>query len=254
MKSRHLELLAAIEKHREIKLSRLVETTGASETTIRRNIRELENAGRVIRTFGSVRMAPSQSLVEQIFSNRAQQMHLQKQAIAKEAAALVQPGMMVAIDAGSTAWYVARLLKTKAPLTVITSAIAPLEELGNIPGITFFLVGGRYLPENLSFMSADTVDKFQQIHADIAFVGFEALNCGRGAFGASRAGANVGAVIAGCANRRILVGDSSKIEASMPFLIVQPDQIDVVITDDGVDAKIRQQLTQEPYKMIYAAN
>ena len=253
MKTRHSELLAAIEEHREVKLSRLVETTGASEATIRRDLQKLEDAGRVVRTFGGARMAPSRSLVDQAFGNRTLIMRRQKQAIAKAAMAFVQPGMMVALDAGTTAWHVARQLKTKAPLTVITSALAPLEELGNVHGITVFLVGGRYLPGDLSFMSAETVDSLQRFHADIAFVGFEALYNGRGAFSTSRAGAGVGAAVASCANRRVLVGDSSKFEASATYLIVQPDQIDTVITDDGVDATIRQQLIQEPYKVIYAS-
>lgn len=254
MKPRHLELLAAIEEHGELKLSRLVDMTGASEATIRRDLQKLEDAGCLVRTFGGARMPPARSLLDQLFGKRTLHMRRQKQAIAKAAAALVSPGMMVALDAGTTAWHVARQLKGKAPLTVITSGLAPLEELGNVPGITIFLVGGRYLPNDLSFMSAETVESLQRFHADIAFVGFEALNNGRGAFSISRAGAGVGSAVASCANRRVLVGDSSKFGASAPYLIVQPDQIDTIITDDGVDATICQRLTQEPYKVIYVSS
>lgn len=251
MKTRHQTLLSAIAENREVKLSKLVKSTGASEATIRRDLLELEKAGRVVRTFGGARMAPARSLVEQAFGTRTLHMRRQKEAIARAAAELVEPGMVVALDAGTTAWHIARQLKTKAPLTVITSALAPLEELGNVPGITLYLVGGRYLPNDLSFMSAETVESLQRFHADIAFVGFEALNFGRGAFSTSRAGAGVGAAVASCGNRRVLAGDSSKFEASAPYLIAQPNQIDTVITDDGVDPAIRQRLIQEPYRVIY---
>ena len=253
MKPRHSKLLATIEEHREVKLSGLVKTTGASEATIRRDLQELEEAGHIVRTFGGAKIAPSQSLVGQAFGRRTLLMRREKQAIAKAAADLVQPGMMVALDAGTTAWHVAQQLKSKAPLTVITCALAPLEELGNVPGITIFLVGGRYLPKDLSFMSAETVNSLQRFHADISFVGFEALQHGRGVFSTSRDGAGVGAAMAGCGNRRVLVGDSSKFGASAPFIIVQPNQIDTVITDDGVDADSRRHLAQEPYRVIYAS-
>ena len=251
MKPRHLKLLAMVEKHREVKLAELLRVTGASEATLRRDLKKLEAEGHIIRTFGGARVAPLQSLVGLAFNNRVLNMRHEKQSIAEAAAELVEPGMMIALDAGTTAWHVARQLKSKAPLTILTVALAPLEELGNVPGITIFLVGGRYLPQDLSFMSAETVENLQRFHADIAFIGFESLNRGRGAFSSSRAGAGVGAAMSVCANRRILVGDSSKFEAEEPFLIVPPDQIDIVITDQAVDEKIRQQLRQEPYKVIY---
>jgi len=49
------------------------------------------------------------------------------------------------------------------------------------------------------------------------------------------------------------VGDSQKFEASAPYLIVQPSQIDTVITDDGVPAAVRKRLVQEPYQVIYTS-
>ena len=253
MKPRHLSLLAAVEKHREVTLSRLVKTTGASEATIRRDLQELEGAGRIIRTFGGARMAPARSLVEQAFGNRSLPMRRQKQAIARAAAELVEPGMTVALGAGSTVWLVARELRAKAPLTVVTHALTPLEELGGVPGVTLSLVGGRYLPSDVCFISAETVSNLQSFHADIAFVGFSALNHGRGVFSTSRDGVGAGAAVASCANLRVLVGDSSKFEASAPYLILPPNEIDTVITDDGVDSAIRQQLIQEPYRVIYTS-
>lgn len=252
MKSRHLIILTMIEEQREVKLADLLQSTGVSEATIRRDLHRLEADGRIARTLGGARVAPSRSLVDQAFGNRTLHMRRKKEAIAAAAAELVRPGMLVALDAGTTAWHVARKLKAKSPLTILTSALAPLEELGNVPGITIFLVGGRYLPQDLSFMSADTVESLQRFHADIAFVGFEAFDYGRGAFGTSRAGAGVGAAVAGCANRRVLVGDYTKFSATAQYLIVSPNQIDILITDNAVNNNIRQQLAQEPYEVIYA--
>ena len=56
--------------------------------------------------------------------------------------------MTVAIDSGTTCMYLAAMLKTKAPLRIITSALAVIETLGGIPGFEINLVGGLQTPHN----------------------------------------------------------------------------------------------------------
>jgi DeoR family fructose operon transcriptional repressor len=252
MKPRHQWILHLLEQNQEADLRTLVRALDASEATIRRDLDELENAGRIVRTFGGARIAPPRPLTDQVFGDRTLQMRREKQWIARAAAALVKPGMMVALDSGTTAWTVARELKEKTPLTILTVGLAPVEELGGVPGITIFLVGGRFLLENLSFVSADTVESLQHYRADIAFVGLHGLIPSEGAFSANRVGADVGAALSRCANRRVIVADHSKIGVSAPYLILPPQQIDTFVTDSDVPAKLRQALAKEPYEVIYA--
>ena len=61
------------------------------------------------------------------------------------------------------------------------------------------------------------------------------------------------AAVAGCANKRVLVGDYTKFEATAQYLIVPPHQIDILITDNAVSENMRRQLALEPYEVIYAA-
>jgi len=175
LKRRHQSLLQFLEKVGEADLAVLTRELEASESTIRRDLQTLEAEGLLVRTFGGARLAPHQSLVQLIFGKRTLERLQEKRWVARVAAELVQPGMVVALDCGSTVWHLARALRGKGPLTILTSGLAPLEELADVKGMTIQLIGGRFKLENLSFVAADTVENVKRLHADIAFIGVDSL-------------------------------------------------------------------------------
>jgi len=251
LKRRHRSLLQFLEQVGEADLGVLTGELEASESTIRRDLQTLEAEGLLVRTFGGARLAPHQSLVQLIFGKRTLERLQEKRWVARVAAELVEPGMVVALDCGSTVWHLARALRGKGPLTIITAGLAPLEELADVNGMTIQLVGGRFKLENLSFVAADTVENVKQFNADIAFIGVDSLVPGEGAFADSRVGSEIGAALASCADRRVVVTDHTKFDSSAPYPILPPSQIDTVVTDAKLDKKTRVRFSKEPYKLIY---
>jgi DeoR/GlpR family transcriptional regulator of sugar metabolism len=215
----------------EIKVADLIKLTGAAVATVRRDLLELEKQKLIVRTFGGIRIVDQKSLVDRTFEQRASCQAVEKQRIAEAASELVSPGMTVAIDSGTTCMYLAAMLKTKAPLRIITSALAVIETLGGIPGFEINLVGGQFRVENLDFYGTVSINTFKQFHADIAFMSCDALLPEYGAFAHDQESAAISQALINCASKRVLMCDSRKVGQSGAFRVFAPEQIDVLVTD-----------------------
>ena len=228
---RQEKILECLQNEPELRIQDLVTLTGASIATVRRDLLEMEKKKLIVRTFGGVRAVNQKSLVDRTFEQRAASRCPEKMAIAAAAAELVSPGMTIAIDSGTTCMYFASALKNKAPLRIITSALAVIETLGGIPGIEINLVGGRFRLENLDFYGAVSINNFKQFHADIAFVGCDALLPQLGAFSHDQESAAISQALCDCASELVLLCDSNKVGQNGAFRLFAPENISRVITD-----------------------
>jgi DeoR family fructose operon transcriptional repressor len=244
---RKKKILKCLQNENELKVSDLVALTGASIATVRRDLQELEKDNLIVRTFGGVRAVDQKSLVARTFEQRSSLQSLEKQRIAAAAAQLVTPGMTIAIDSGTTCMYFAAALKGKAPLRIITSALAVIETLGGVPGMEINLVGGKFRLENLDFYGAVSINTFKQFHVDIAFMGCDALLPANGAFSHDQESAAISQAMGSRATERVLLCNSSKIGTSGAFLAFAPEEIDKIVTDRSNDS-----LTSAGYDVITA--
>lgn len=230
---RQKKILDCLQCEPELKVSDLVTLTGASIATVRRDLLEMEKNGLIVRTFGGVRAVDQKSLVARTFEQRSALQNPEKQRIAAKAAELVFPGMTIAIDSGTTCMNFAAFLKNKAPLRIVTSALAVIETLGGVPGIEINLVGGKFRLDNLDFYGAVSIGNFKQFHVDIAFMGCDALLPDKGAFSHDQESAAISQAMSSCASRLILLCDSKKIGNSGAFLAFPPNKIDQIVTDSA---------------------
>jgi DeoR family fructose operon transcriptional repressor len=249
---RHQQLLALLDERGELAVETLARELHTSEATVRRDLIALEGQGLLVRTFGGARSIRESSLAARTFGEKRQQMCREKEAIARVAVQFVHPGMTVALDSGTTVWRIATMLREKAPLTIVTSALAPVEELGSIPGISLYLVGGKFRPENLDFFGPRAVAGYDQFRADLAFVGADSVQPDRGTFSLEEEGASVAAAVAGCARRKVVVVDHSKFAGTGNHLILPSAAIDVLVTDQGLDEKDREALAGAPFELVFA--
>lgn len=250
--TRQDRLAAMLRERGEVAVDSLCAGLGVSEATVRRDLAALESAGVLARTFGGARLREEASLVERTFGSKRQQMRREKERLALAAAGLVQPGQIVALDSGTTVWRVAAALKGKAPLSVLTTALAAVEELGALSGMRVFCTGGRFRPENLDFVGPSAVAALAGLRADIAFVGADSLVAGKGLYSADQDSAAILAALGACAERVVAVVDHTKIGAGGLFLGLPQDRIDCVITDSGLSEETRAILQAQPFRLIVA--
>ncbi|WP_422123257.1 DeoR/GlpR family DNA-binding transcription regulator [Planococcus sp. X10-3] len=165
---RHDFILKLIEEKRTVKLQELVERTDASESTLRRDLTELESMGKLERVFGGA-VLPSSNLQEPSIADKATRYLEEKKSIAEFAAGFVQDGDSVFLDAGTTTLQMIPFLKDKNPV-VVTNGL-PLAEALNVAGITTYLTGGLLKPLTGAFVGSGTLLALGTYHFDVCFLG-----------------------------------------------------------------------------------
>jgi DeoR family transcriptional regulator of aga operon len=250
--SRHAQILELLHEESGIAVGAIAKKFNVSLVTARRDLSILEQEGKLLRTFGGAKAGAEPSLVVKTFGEKQAAMNAAKISMAKAAAALVKPGMKLMLDSGTTIWTFSRQLKHIVPLTVITSSLAVIDEIGAVAGVSLFCAGGKFRPTNLDFCGPQVRSAFAQFAADIAFFGIDSLIPGRGGYAADQESAVMVRAMSQHADKRVVMADHSKIASSGFVLALQDKNIDVVITDAGISAAQRRQLAKAPYKLIVA--
>lgn len=117
--------------------------------TIRGDLLKLEKQGVLVRTYGGATLAESNGADLGITEREGINSEA-KQRIAEFAAKMIRDGETVFLDSSTTSWHLAKSLKDRKKLTVITNAHKIITELADSPGISLICVGGRFNPKNMS--------------------------------------------------------------------------------------------------------
>src|SRR2546427_1064201 len=134
-------ILHLLESRDYLPVAELSESFAVSEVTVRSDLTTLAKQGLVARIRGGVR-ALQQGQSEVGFDLRLRLEVERKRAIARAAAALVDEGEAVALDASTTAYYLALELRAKRELVVVTNGLLVATALADAPGITVLVTGG----------------------------------------------------------------------------------------------------------------
>ncbi|MBZ5201901.1 DeoR/GlpR transcriptional regulator [Planomicrobium chinense] len=165
---RHDFILKLLEEKQTIKIQDIVELTAASESTIRRDLTELENRQKLERVFGGA-VLPGRNLAEPSVADKSAQNLQEKISLAKFASGFVQQGDSVFLDAGTTTFQMIPFLMEK-DLVVVTNGLTLVEAL-NEQGITTYLTGGMIKPRTGALVGAQTIQSLKNYRFDICFLG-----------------------------------------------------------------------------------
>lgn len=144
-----------------------------SEDTIRRDLRDLANAGQIQRVHGGALMrspAGASYKERQLMSGDA------KMAIAKAAVTLVRNRQVIILDGGTTTLEIARRLPIGLHATVVTNSPPIAVALADYPDIQIVMIGGHILSSSLVTIGAAAVEAFSSIHADLCMLGICSLH------------------------------------------------------------------------------
>lgn len=225
----------------------------ASPATIRRDLTRLEAAGAIVRVHGGARLAddradPVLRLAGTPFDQSITQNLSAKEAIGKAAATLCEPGEGVMIDGGTTTLQMCSHL-AGLDLQVLTNSLHIVNALLPQAGTKILLPSGALFREQNIILAPAGEESMPRFHAPKLFMGAAAV----GPHGAMQAD-----VVLVAAERRlidraeqvILLVDSSKFQSSSGTIVCGLDEIDVVITDSGVDSASKAMLEQAGIKVV----
>ena len=168
-KERERLILQKLLKSKSVTVKELAAELYASEPSIRRDLKTLEEQGFVRRVHGGAMLEErNASLMKIPFIMRELEDHDAKLIIAKKAAELVNDGDTVMLDASSSAYALIPFLAKKTNITVITSGVKALMLLTEF-GINTYSTGGHVIGSCLSLVDSDACNTLSAYNADVAF-------------------------------------------------------------------------------------
>ena len=198
--------------------------------TIRADLEKLEKQGILVRTYGGatiVDTAESEIVTERDIIN-----YEGKQRIGNAAARLVRDGETVFLDASTSALHMARCLKNKKGLTVITNAGKIVTELAACANITVICVGGRLNPKNMSFVGRAAQKCIREnYYADKFFFSCRGVTKTRGLVDSSEEEAEIKKAMLEMSEEAVFLCDRNKLGRLGVPVISNLTNLDAVITD-----------------------
>jgi len=224
---RRARLLEILRQRGRMEVLALAQMFGVSEHTIRRDLNQLHAQGVLQKTHGGAVMLDSARLG---FEGRSTLLEQAKVGIGKAAAALIEPGSTVILDAGSTTLALARAL-TVRPLSVVTNSLDIAVLFDRDPAVQLVLTGGTWAPDARSLRGAAARELLALCRADWAVLGACALDVRAGVTASDEDDAAIKRAMVAAASRTMVLADHSKQGSVAPFHVAAWGQVSLFMTD-----------------------
>lgn len=231
-------------RHRgSVSLEELVKELRTSPASVRRDLAKLEMNGLVRRTPGGATLIEpllyEPFRYDSLFQNREQHRAAEKRRIGIAAAELIQENETVGFTAGTTTTHVARSLRNRHNIRVITNAVNIAMELSNCAGLRTFVTGGFVQwAGSFSLVGHAAVEFLNDIYMDKVFISVCGIDVARGVTVIESEEALAFRAMIRQAKRAIVVADSSKLGVVTPALVCPVSDIHMLITDTRAPDKI----------------
>ena len=229
---RREQIIALLAQKGRVSVADLSEQFGVSQATIRADLDALAAENLLSRTHGGA-LALDQNRLELSFDFRRRLHAPQKSAIGAAAAALIEDGDAIILDASTTALAVAAQIKDLRELTVLTNGIFIALELLKAPGITVLMPGGFLRRDSVSMVGDEGHDFIEQFNFQKGFFGAKGLTLEEGLTDVNSAEVAVKRNLVARARQVIAIVDSSKWGRVGFASFASIAQVDCIITDDG---------------------
>lgn len=221
-----------LESKKRILVNEVSQEFNISPVTIRKDLHILEKRGVLTRVHGGAII--NHSAVRDLALVEKEHIHIaEKKRIAFMAESLISSGDILILDSGSTTTQLARLLKFKKDLTVITNAVNIASELA-ASELTVMLTGGILREKSFSLVGPLAEESLKTITADKLFLGVDGIDFQYGLTTPNILEARVNSMMIKAAEEVILLADSSKFGRRSLGVIDSLDSIDRIITDRNI--------------------
>ena len=247
---RKAALIRLLQENEPISVHDLARVSGLSQSTLRRELHELEDDGLVRVNVGQVALAASSE--EMPFAIRTLVNLESKQGIARAALDLIQNGETIFIAGGTTTLELARLLPRQRRLTVITNTLRVANILVDVPGIDLIVLGGAVRPGEQTMHGHLTEWGVHQFRADKLFYGVEAINIHHGVTHSQIVEVGTDRALANAATQVIVLADHNKFGKVAPAFVLALEKIHILVSDENLSEEIQQSLQSKNIQVILA--
>lgn len=245
---RKVQIVSLLKEKGNIKVADLAKIYDVSEVTIRKDLQELEEDGLLKRVHGGAVLNDSIKF-EPTFSEKSDKYIIEKESIGKASAKLIKDGDIIALDSGTTTLQIAKNITAKN-LTVVTNSLDIAYELSNKKDIDVIVTGGNLRWETRAFVGPLTDMALKNIRVDKAFIGANGISLKLGITTPNIIEANTKKTIISVSQEVIVVCDHSKFNSVFFAKIADINDVDIIVTDNGIDKETLDQYEKEGVELI----
>ena len=247
--TRRTEIIRLLNRHQSLPVAELSDLLDVSEATIRRDLDRLQSDGVVVRTHGGAVIGAEKAVFrmpDSIPNIDA------KRRIARVAAGMIAEGDTIALDAGTTTAELARCVRHRTGLTVVTNDLHIAYELTEAPGITLNVTGGTLQGRFYALQGPLALQTIRSVHTAQAFLGLSALSPTSGVTDPSLAAAEIKSAMMESSERTILIADSTKLGKTAFARVAELDAVHTLITDEAAPKRVLAEIRERGVSVIVA--
>lgn len=248
---RQNQIVQLIARNQRITVAKICETFDVSEATARRDLETLAAQGKAQRVHGGaivLQVAPPELPILQRQGEQADE----KICIGQAAAALIQDGETIFLGSGTTVLEVARALRSRHGLTVITNSLPVINALADLPDITLVCLGGILRTSELSFIGHITELALAEVRADKIVIGTRAISLEQGLTNDYLPETMTDRAILKAGREVIVVSDSSKFGRVATVLLAPIESIHTIVTDTRIPSDFVSEAQARNIQLIQA--
>lgn len=226
-KERQAFILHNVNLHNRVLVGDLSEGINVSEDTIRRDLQELADHGKLIKVHGG---ALSKSFHSSFNSSKVYALE-SKKGIAQKAASLIQDGMFVSTTGGTTIIELAKALPENLHATFITGSLPAALEYMHHPNIEIIMIGDKLSKSSQITVGGEAITQIRQIKADICFLGTNALDAKQGLTDNDWEVVQVKRAMIESSSKVVSLAIAEKLNTVQRIRVCETKDIDVLITE-----------------------
>jgi DeoR/GlpR family transcriptional regulator of sugar metabolism len=227
------QIVTLLQEEGRVSVADLSDHFGVSAVTIRNDLTSLQQQGLLVRTHGGAVTRQDPNMEPPAFALRKDLHRLEKERIGRAAAALVRDGDSVALDASTTAWQIARHLKDRQELTVVTNGLFIALEFLDSPGVSVVMPGGALRAASASLVGDEGACILERYHVQKGFFGAGGFTLEEGLTDTNQYEVELKQRMVERSKQVIAVVDSSKWGQVTFASLASLEHLDHVITDEA---------------------
>ena len=205
-----------------------------SADTVRRDLRELAEAGLLRRVHGGALPA---TVGARPYAARLEQAPDAKAAIARATCRLLRQGQVILLDSGTTTLEVARHLSPELEATVITNSPPIAVALADHPGVEVIVLGGALVKEAQALVGAATIEALRSVRADVLVLGVCSLHPEIGITVLELEESYVKRAMIANAAEVVAVSSAEKLGSAGPYVIGPLEELTYLVTEESAPAE-----------------
>lgn len=245
---RRADIVEDLNSSGSITVSKLSDKFNVTEETIRKDLEKLDNQGLIKRIHGGA--VPVKSNFNELsFNIRKEKNIKEKNKIAEKAVELIEENSILFLDASTTCLFLAKKISSIKGLTVITNSIRIMFELSKNNNVSVISTGGYLRSKSLSLVGSLANETVKKYNVNYFFASCSGLSIKAGATETNEFETEVKISMVEQSEKTIILADHSKIDKSSLTTFAKIDQIDMIITDDILENKMKNILQEMNIKI-----